>query len=662
MREQSLLILVHLLENAGEIVTREDLRRVLWPSDTFVDFDHSLNAAVMNLRMVLGDSADAPLYIETIPKRGYRFIAPVARVANQFTSLLESSDDDRAGLASTDSAQTGDSKEIAGAGQIAETRATTAPNQHSKAETEGLWKTIAISALLLLVSLIAGWVSYPWRHAKALTDKDTVVLADIVNTTGDEVFDGALKQALAVELEQSPFLNVLSDQKVSETLEMMGRPTNERVTAKVGRELCQRAGSKALLTGTIYRLGSHYVIALNAVACSTGETLANEQGEADSKEDVLKTLSRATSSLRNKLGESLPSVEKFDVPVEATTSSLEALRYLNIGLAQEHKEGDASGIPFLQRAIELDPNFPLAYSELALFYDNLQQPSRALEYATKAYQLRDHATKMEQLSITAFYFYAAGDLDKEMQTYEFWSANYPRSAVPHANLGGDYAMMGRYDKAIPELQEALRLAPDKLNIYTTLGASYLALNRPDEAKATFDQALARKLDDGGLRSFMYYLAFLRSDAKQMKEQVDWAEGKPGDEDLLLSLQSDTEAYYGRMSKAQEFTRRAVDSAVRSDSKEAAAEWQANAASREAELGNNASAKQGVTDCFGDVFRERRHGAGSPRVGAHRRCRASGSSGEGTGEKLPCQHSAEVLLAPEHQRGHRTQQRKCISRD
>jgi len=451
-----------------------------------------------------------------------------------------------------------------------------------------------VPAVVLLAAAIAGWLFNPWRQVRALSEKDTIVLGDIVNKTGDEVFDDALKQALAVELEQSPFLNVLSDRKVSETLQMMGRSPDERITADVGRELCQRARSKALLTGTISRMGSHYLIALNAVACSTGDTLAQEQGEAATKEDVLKTVSRETSGLRTKLGESLPSVEKFDIPIEATTSSLEALKYFNIGLTLRRKEGDAAGIPFLRRAIEIDPNFPLAYSELGLSYQNLQQSSRALESASKAYQLRNRATRTEQLSITAIYFSATGELDKEIQTYELWAASYPRNPVPHFDLGADYAMMGRHEKALPELQEGLRLAPDNVDIYTSLGAIQLYLNRLDDAKATFDLALARKLDDGGLRQFIYVLAFLRNDAARMEEQVAWAQGKPGNEDLLLSMQSDTEAYYGRLSKAREFSRRAVDSARHADSKETAAVWQANAAAREAELGNMLLARQGVT--------------------------------------------------------------------
>lgn len=540
-------ILTILVEQPGEWITREELRQRLWPADTFVDFDHSINTAIVKLRRALGDDADEPRYIETLPRHGYRLIVAVNE---------------------------------------------TQPHKVSEAQTK-LWKLVVPAAVLLAAILITGWLLYPWRRANALTEKDTIVLADIDNKTGDEVFDDALKQALDVELEQSPFLNVLSDQKVSETLRMMGKPTDAHITRDVGREVCQRAGSKALLTGTISRLGSHYLIGLSAMACSTGDTLAKVQGEAATKEDVLKTVSQATSSLRAKLGESLASVEKFDVPIEATTTSLEALKYFEIGLTIRRKEGDAAGVPFLRRAIELDPEFASAYSELGLSYQNLQQSSRALDCARKAYQLRNRATRIEQLSITAIYFSATGELDKEIQTYEMWAASYARNPVAHVDLGADYAMMGLHEKALPELQEGLRLAPDNVNVYTSLGAVYLYLNRMDDAKSTFDLALAHRLDDGGLRQFIYLLAFLRNDSARMEEQVAWAEGKPGNEDLLLSMQSDTEAYYGRMSNARELSRRAEESARHADSKETAALWQANAATREAELGNSLLARQGV---------------------------------------------------------------------
>ena len=462
-----------------------------------------------------------------------------------------------------------------------------APTAHKK----GLWK-IAVP-ILLVGALIAGGLYHSSRTPKTLTEKDTVVLADFDNKTGDAVFDDALKQALAVELGQSPFLNILSDRKVSQTLRMMGHLTNEPITGEVGREVCLRTGSKALLGGTISGLGNHYLIDLTAMGCATGDSLANEQGEATSKDDVLKTLSRASSSLRTKLGESLPSVQKFDVPIEATTSSLEALKNYSVGVRTQHEKGDAPSILFHKRAIELDPNFALAYAALSVSYLNLNQPSLAVENATKAYELRDRVSEREKLRIIADYFRATGELDKEAEAYELWTAEYPRDTAPHNNLGTNYMHMGQWEKALAEFQGGLRLNPDNALLYTNLGETYLSLNRLDEAKAAFDQAFAHKLDSGILRADVYSLAFLQGNASQMEQQVTWAAGKPGDEDLLLSAQSDTEAYYGRMSKARDFSRRAVESAIRADSEETAALWQVNAAMREAELGNAVSAKEYV---------------------------------------------------------------------
>ena len=286
---------------------------------------------------------------------------------------------------------------------------------------------------------------HPWT-ARGLTEKDTVALTDFINHTGDPVFDDALKQALSVDLEQSPFLNILSDRKVSETLRLMGRPANERITMDVGRELCLRTGSKALLGGAISSLGSHYLIDLNAVACKTGDTLAKEQAEATSKEEVLKALSRASSNLRAKLGESLPSVQKFDVPIEVTTSSLEALKSHSMGFRIWQEKGESAGIPFLKQAIELDPDFAMAYESLAVTYGNLGQGSLALEYATKAYQLRDRVSEREKLRISGNYFIETGQLDKATETYEIWIAEYPRDWIPHNRLSGLWGRLPHKNK------------------------------------------------------------------------------------------------------------------------------------------------------------------------------------------------------------------------
>jgi len=458
-----------------------------------------------------------------------------------------------------------------------------------------LWRITV--PVLLVALLVAGGLYYRSHQSKRLTEKDTVVLADFTNTTGDAVFDDALKQSLAVELGQSPFLNVLSERKVSETLRMMGRPANERVTVDVGRELCLRSGSKAILSGSISSLGGPYVIGLVAVGCTTGEVLDREQVQASSKAEVLRALDQAASALRPKLGESLLSVQKFEVPIEATTTSLEALKNYSMGIKVAREQGDERGIPFFKRALELDPNFPMAYAELSVKYHNLNQPSLALGYATKAYELRDRVTEREKLRISGYYFLATGEIEKEVQIWELWIANYPRDPVPHRDLGIDYGYMGQYEQSLVQSREALRLEPEELHNYENLAAIYLNLNRLDDAQAVFDQALARNMDGGSLRWMMYFLAFLRGDSGQMEQELTWAAGKPGDEDTLLSFQSDTEAYYGRLSKARTFSRRAVDSAVRSDSREAAALWQVNAELRGAEFGQAEEAKKGVTEAL-----------------------------------------------------------------
>ena len=420
-----------------------------------------------------------------------------------------------------------------------------------------------------------------------------VVLADFDNKTGDAVFDDALKQALAVQLGQSPFLNILSDRKIEETLRLMGRPATERITRDVARELCIRTGSKAIVLGSISNLGGQYVIGLNTVGCSSGDTLATEQEQAASKQDVLKALSTAASALRAKLGESLATVQKFDVPVEATTPSLEALKAYSMGITTGRTKGDAEAIPFMKRAIELDPNFAMAYVGLGVEYANLGQASLGAEYARKAYDLRDRVSDRERYRISAFYYqFVTGEVEKATEAYELWAKTYPRDPVPHGNLGFMYSNLGQYDKAAAETEEQQRIEPSLVG-YGNLGTTYINLNRLDDARSLLKQAQANKFDGLVIRSDLYSLAFLQGDAAEMEHEVAWAAGRPGEEDNMLSTQSDTEAYYGRLARARDFSRRAVDAAVRSDSKETAAIWQGNAALREAEFGNTAAAKQKV---------------------------------------------------------------------
>ncbi len=457
-----------------------------------------------------------------------------------------------------------------------------------------LWKILVPAAVIVLGAVVAAGLYFHSHRTAPLTEKDTIVLADFDNKTGDVVFDDALKQALAVQLRQSPFLNVLSDRRVAETLRLMGHPASERITRDLATEICVRTGSKAILLGSISNIGGQYAVGVDAIGCSTGDTLASDQEEAATKPDVLGALSKVASGLRSQLGESLASVQKFDVPIEATTPSLEALKAYSMGITTGHTKGDAAAIPFMKRALELDPNFAMAYAALGVSYANLGQASLATDNLTKAYALRDRVSEHEKYRISSSYYsVATGELDQGIQVYELWAKSYPQDQTPPLNLGDIYNKLGQYDKAVAETQDALRLDPNVWVGYMNLSFSYFAMNRLDDAQKTIQQAQALKLDAEYLHWAIYQMAFLKGDTAEMQRQVAWAAGKPGSEDLLLSFQSDTEAFYGRLTQARDFSRRAVDSAARNDSKETAALWQVNAALREAEFGNAVVAKQDI---------------------------------------------------------------------
>jgi serine/threonine protein kinase/Flp pilus assembly protein TadD len=461
-----------------------------------------------------------------------------------------------------------------------------------------LWKIFIPTVVVVVAALIAGGFYFHSRPAAKLTEKDPIVLADFENRTGDAVFDGALKQALAVQLGQSPFLNLISDRKVEETLRLMGRPTSEKITRDVAHELCVRTGSKAFLVGSISKLGDHYLVGVDAIGCNIGDTLANEQEEASTKDDVLKALGKSASNLRTKLGESLSTVQKFDVPVEATTSSLEALKAFSMGITTFRTKGNSEAIAFYKRAIELDPNFAVAYASLGVAHANLQQASLSAENIKKAYELRAHVSEHEKYRIEALYYsYVTGELEQATQVYELWSKSYPRDPIPPGNLGYIYTELGQYDKALAATLDSQRLEPDVIGYFNLMG-SFLSLNRPDDAQKALNEARAVNYEGEVLHWGIYLLAFYRGDAAEMEHQVAWAAGKPGSEDLLLASQADTEAYFGRMVKARDFSRRAVDAAVRANSKETGAFRQVSAALREAEFGNQSEAKQGVAKALG----------------------------------------------------------------
>ena len=453
------------------------------------------------------------------------------------------------------------------------------------------WK-LFFAASAVILTIAAGIVFYSHR-AGALRETDSIVLADFDNKTGDSVFDDTLKQALVVDLGQSPFLNILSDRKMAATLRMMGRSPDQPATGEVARELCERAGSKAMLAGSISNIGDEYVIGLNAINCSTGDMLVAEQARASGKGEVLKALDNSASAMRTKLGESLASVQKFATPIEeATTPSLEALKAYSLGRRASYAKGDVAAVPYYERALELDSNFALAYRALAVAYFNLGQTTRAREIAKKAFELRERVSEREKYAITARYYSdVTGELEKVDQVYELYAQSYPRDFLPLLNLGDNNTRLGRWRRALRETEASLRLEPNSAIANSNLAFMQLGLNQTEDARATVDHALTHSMDTVFLRIALYQVAFLQGDGRTMEQQLAWGAGRSREEDWLLSTQSDTEAYFGHLVRAREFSRRSVDSALRADAKETGALWQANAALREAELGNDSSARQ-----------------------------------------------------------------------
>jgi eukaryotic-like serine/threonine-protein kinase len=561
LQDQPFQVLLALLERPGDVVTREELRAKLWPADTFVDFDHGLNAAVKRLRDALGDTAENPRFIETLARRGYRFLVPLQGQAVTPSPAVPT--------------------------PVLPTP-TTVPAPKRRALVIG-----GLISLFLAVTVFAV-ASYFYFHRKPkLTDKDIIVLADFTNTTGDPVFDGTLRQGLAVQLEQSPFLRLVPDQRVQQTLRLMGQPPDARLTPEIARDLCQRTQSAAFLNGSIASLGSQYVLGLKAVSCRTGDALAEEQATAEGKERVLKALGDAAAKLRAKLGETLITVEKFDTPLEqATTPSLEALKAYGLAMKTRRTRGDAESLPFFQRALELDADFALACANLADAYENLGESDLAAEHASKAYELRDRATERERFEISiVYYFQRSGELRKGIQTADLWAQSYPHDSMPYQYRSVANEFLGQYEKALTYGLEALRLDPDGPNLHSNLMEDYLALNRIDEAKRVYGEALQRKLDTAFLHDDMYVLAFLEGDKAEMDHQIAWALGKSGAEDMLLSAQSDTEAFFGRLRRARQLSRMAVEFADANSQKETGALWQLDTALQDAELGNSVRARQ-----------------------------------------------------------------------
>jgi DNA-binding winged helix-turn-helix (wHTH) protein/tetratricopeptide (TPR) repeat protein len=604
---QPLKLLALLASQASQIVTREQIQKELWAGETFVDFEHGVNKCINQIRTALGDNADNPVYVETLPRRGYRFLAPVVSktIPAPQPKVIESDSGERSRLPVLIGGRTKASAALAevAAGSLpavvpeARTAAEPATEPPPIQKVRFRWsraRLVWIGAAVLLVAAAGGALYWRWRghKAPALTEKDTIVLADFDNKTGDPVFDDTLKQGLAIQLEQSPFLDLVSQGKVSQTLKLMDRPADAALTPEIAREVCQRTGSKAMLTGAVAGLGSQYVIGLRAIDCNTGDVLAEALQPAAAKESVLKALDAAAIGIRSKLGESLSSVQKYATPLEeATTPSLDALQAYSQGEKTMVTKGDSAALPFFQRAVELDPNFAVAYAGMSMSYHNLDEIGRATENARKAYALREKVSERERLRIeTAYYLFATGQLETAAQTFEEWQQSYPRDGAPYTNLSFIYMNLGNWDKALEEARGALRLRPSTASNYPNLAIVYTSLNRLDDAEEVFKQAEERKVASEFLLYSPYEVAFLKGDKARMAEMVAAAMGKPGREDLLLATQADTEGWYGRLKNASELTRQAMDSARHNDAIETAATYQAAGALREVESGYERQAR------------------------------------------------------------------------
>ena len=473
-------------------------------------------------------------------------------------------------------------------------RAPATTTQGESKPTRFRWVVVIGSTLVVIGLALGGWLFFVHK-THALTDKDTIVLADFTNTTGDTVFDGTLRQGLSVQLEQSPFLSIIPDQRIQQTMQMMGQQPDAKLTPEIARELCQRTGSAAVLDGSIAQIGTQYLLTLKAVNCVSGESLTSTEAQASDKNHVLDALGKTALEIRNKLGESLSTVQKFDTPLaQATTPSLQALKAYSAGFKVANTTGPAASIPFYKQAIELDPNFALAYAMLGFMYGNVGESDVDASYARKAYELRDRASEAERYFISAhFHIAATGDMQKAEQFCQLWIQAYPRAAeIPHTFLSGIILpVFGQYERAVQEAAEAVRLNPDFSISRRLLVAGYTGVDRLDEAKAAYEVALQRKLRHPFFHVDLYGIAFLENDKAAMAQQVAWSAGQPGIEDELLSLEADTAAYSGQLRAAREFSRRAMDSAERAEEKETAATYSAMSGLREALFGNSVEARR-----------------------------------------------------------------------
>lgn len=556
-----LALLEILIRKQGRVASREELRNALWPDDVFVDFDKNLSTAMNKLRSVLNDSAGSPRYIETIPRRGYRFIATVE---------LED-----------------DASFIPPSIPPAEPPAQIAAKPSSRPRRYWLFG----SGALLLAGLAGGTF---WHFSnQSVRERDTIVVADIANSTGDAVFDDGLKAALQISLRQSPSIEVLSEKKVDGILQLMTRNAGAKLTPDLARDVCLRAGNKAYVTGAIGKLGSEYILELKAVNCTDNKTLFAERFGAASRDRVVSTLGRAATNLRLKLGESLATIQRFDVPLDqATTASLDALKAYSLGQRAAHEHGAAQSLPFDQQAIEADPNFAMAYEAVGVHYFNLGEPGRAAVYLKRAFDLRDRASEREKLKIEAGYYSSVtGQLDLATEAYRKTVTDYPGDIAAFNNLGIVLAEQGRYDEAAEITRQGLQKAPEEITLDENLVEYLLASQNFDEVRQVIKEAQPRKPDNYIFPAASYILGFLGSNPQTMSQQEEWFARTPNYENFGLALAANTAAYGGQLKQARTMTQKAVESAISADTRESGAIWQAISAQWEAAFGLRAEARE-----------------------------------------------------------------------
>lgn len=564
-------LLLFLVEHRGELVTRDQIVERIWGKDVFLDTDNSINGAIRKIRQVLKDDPERPNFVETVSGKGYRFIARV--VEPEKPERLDQTLDFASGAISP--------------------REDTGTSRGKR-----LLAVAALAAVLLALATLA----YFYAHRKPkLTDKDTIVLADFANTTGDPVFDGTLRQGLAVQLEQSPFLSLISDERIQQVLRLMDRPAEARLTPEIAREICERTGSAAILEGSIASLGSQYVLGLRAEDCRTGDVLDEEQVQAAKKEDVLNALGQIATRFRSRVGESLATIKKYDIALaEATTPSLEALKAYSAGWQVSFSSGSAASVPFFNRAIELDPNFASAYVALGRMYGDIGESGLSAVNTSKAYQLRNRASDQEKFFITLSYdLQVTGNLEKGHQTCTLWTQAYPRAWEPHGLLSGDiYAATGKREESVREGKTALGINPGFSIGYANLAKGYMTLGRLDQAEETLHQASERKLEIPDLAVLRYVIAFLNGYKAGMEREAALAQEKPGANDWMSNAEGFVFAYTGRLEQARKMSQLAADLAHKTERGDTEALYRADAAVREALFGNVPTARQRAVDALG----------------------------------------------------------------